>query len=196
MTAALRNLLEELHKASVEIESTKSTIRTKALVKLNDIFDNRDEELIELLSNTDSESKVTWFSLFNALHVGIVRQTENLSAGVTSSQLTTLQNKNNDHINVFQKCIGIANREKQNISCTLIVEVTVHCFDERLMVQYFGLCYLQILKRNVLQYVHGNLAVIKEDNWYCECKNFLCHRKCLRFHQLPLCIFSSARSLF
>lgn len=184
MTAALRSLLEELHKISAEIESTKSTVRTKALIKLNDIFDNRDDELIVLLSNTDSESNITWSGLFNLLHGAFVRQTDNLNAGGTSSQLTTLQNKNNDHINVFQKCIAIANREKQNISCTAIVEVAVHCFDERSMVQHFGLCYLQILKRNVLQYIHGNLAVIIEDNWFCTYTNkFLCYRNCIWFCQ-------------
>lgn len=173
MTAALRTLLEELHSISMDIENAKPTIRTKALLKLNDIFDNRDEELRILFTNSDTESNITWPSLFNSLHTAIGNQTECLktASNSQSSQSTTLQNKNNDHINVFQKCINIANRDEQIISCTAIIEAATHCFTERLMVQHFGLCYLQIVKKNVLQYVHGNLAVIKEDSWYCECND-------------------------
>lgn len=166
----LNSLAKELLVIRTEIQSSKPTPRTKALEKLSYIFDNRCEEIVRLLSLAYIEAETSWTQLFETLNDALQQQTINLEASKGTAGFKTIDNKSNEHINVFQKCINLANRERQNISYRDILDSAFECFKERQMSKYFDLCYLQVVKKNVLQYSKGNLAEIKIKDW---CRKFL-----------------------
>lgn len=167
LSLSLNNLHRDLRTIYADIGNAKVTIRLKALTNLNTIFDNRDEDILKLLSENDD---ILWKDLFEAVHDAVIAQANSL-ANSTGKALDSALKKNLDHISVLQKCIGIANRKDQYVPLDCVVGVIIHCFDERPMVEHFAVYYMQILKRNVLEYTYGNLALVGMDKWLGESSN-------------------------
>lgn len=162
LSFTLTNLHKDLVNIRSNLESTKPTIRAKALSNLDYIFDNREDELLKLLDNIDID--IQWTDMFDALHDAVIIHATFLASS-TGKTLEGAQKKNNDYVSALQKCINIANREEQHIPIDSIIRAVIHCFDERSVSQHFALYYLQIAKRNILEYYHGNLALVDVQQW-------------------------------
>lgn len=154
-----------------EIQSTQVLIRQKALNKLNDILDNRKDELIKLLRGKILALDTSWLQLVDSAHEACLQQSNKLEDFEKNGKSKkTLENRNGDHIGALQKIVNVANEGRQQISFNVIFEKCYQCFGNRWMVKYFGMCYLQILHRNVLSYKMGNFGDIKMAEW--SSKNF------------------------
>lgn len=68
-------LINELYQLSSDIENVKITARLKALKRLDDILNTRNDEARMVLDATDEkdEAGVTWNDLFNSTYEGIMK---------------------------------------------------------------------------------------------------------------------------
>lgn len=162
--AAWINLSQTLVKIDTEIRSVKQPIRNKALDKLQSLLDSRSDELAELLQGRVYQADVAWADLVDSAHEGCIQQVTRLEENQLQKGLGALEQKNPLHWNVLQKLIALANRNSINIPYTSILSKAFHCFGNRWMVQYFGMCYLQIVYRNVLT-SKEDLQEVKISEW-------------------------------
>lgn len=152
-------LYSELIHIRSEVKNEKPAPRGKVIDRLNDLFDNREQDVAAVLSREDSSAN--WNDLFSALHEAIQLQATNLNASTAQAVL----NKTNTHINAVQKCVNIANRNEQNITYKSILKAALEIFAENRLAKHFALCYLQVVTRNILQCRKGNLATVMAEEW-------------------------------
>lgn len=162
--AAWINLSQTLVKLDTEIRSVKQPIRNKALEKLQSLLDSRPDELVQLLQGRVYQADVGWSDLVDSAHEGCIQQVTRLEESQQQKGLSAIEQKNPLHWNVLQKLISLANRSGLYVSYGNILNKAFHCFGNRWMVQYFGMCYLQIVYRNVLS-GKEDLQEVKISEW-------------------------------
>lgn len=162
--AAWINLSQTLVKLETEIRSVKQTVRHKAFEKLQTLLDSRSDELAQLLQGQVYQAEVGWSDLVDSAHEGCIQQVTRLEESQLQKGLSAIEQKNQLHWNVLQKLIALANRNALNIPYGNILNKAFHCFGNRWMVQYFGMCYLQIVYRNVLT-SKEDLEGVKISEW-------------------------------
>lgn len=158
-------LSQSLMTIDFEIRSDKQTIREKALRQIQHILFNRSDDLVELLSNSNSTVDITWCRLFETAHESIVEASGRLAAAADQRKLSLLKSKIDDKINIIQKIVLLSCQDRViRISHKSILQKSFQCFRNRCMVQYFGDCYLQIVTKHVLN-AKADLSEIKCDEW-------------------------------
>lgn len=167
ITMASSNVLFE---ALVDIQhgmrSNKYTVRSKAIDKLQSIIDNRKIEIVKLFgsNNHSKSSSSSWSQLFDAAHDACIQHVTDIEAKLGLTGLHLIVNKTRDHAVVIQKIIANANSEFNQIPYADILEKCFQCFDNRLMVEHFGMCYLQIVQMHLLA-CKDNLEDVKINEW-------------------------------
>lgn len=155
---ALDILLHDIEKSLLDIQSDKVTVRTKALESLQHIFDNRSQEVIKVLA---SKQDVSWRGVYMNLHDAVNAQ----AARLDDSRCTTAtKNRSSDYSNTLMKCINLANSQTQNIAYDVILETAIQSFADVSMRNHFDLCYVQIIRKHILNSRH-NLATVKIHQW-------------------------------
>lgn len=162
--AAWLNLSQTLFQLDTEIRSVEQTTRCKALEKLKSMLDSRPDELEQLLQGRIYQAEVRWTDLVDSAHEGCIQQSTRLEEMQHQKRLGTVEQKNQLHWNVLQKLIALANRNCLNVPYGNILSKAFHCFGNRWMVQYFGMCYLQIVHRHVLT-SKEDLQEVKISEW-------------------------------
>lgn len=158
-------LNQSLMSIDFELRSEKQTIRDKALGKIQHILVNRTDDLTELLSNSNSNSDITWSRLFETAHESIVDAAGQLAGTQEQRKLTTLKGKVSDKINIIQRIVTLSCQDRViRISLKSILQKAFQCFRHRSMVEYFGDCYLQIVTKHVLN-AKADLSEIKQEEW-------------------------------
>ncbi|KAJ6636448.1 Serine-protein kinase ATM, partial [Pseudolycoriella hygida] len=148
-----------------ELRSEKQNVREKALSKINHVLVHRTNELIELLSDSNADSDITWSRLYDTAHESIVYAAGQLAEATDERKLLTLTNKIGDKINIIQRIVSLSYQDRVvRISLKSIVQKTFQCLRHRTMVQYFGDCYLQIVTKHVLN-AKLDLSDIKQEEW-------------------------------
>lgn len=168
--STLHALSAKLVQIETDIRSTKILVHQKGLENLNEILNDRSAELCKLLSNRDTfEACTTWTNLLDSVHESVVLQSYKCVDGLVGKALATAENRNPLHSSVLQKFLNLANETDLKISLDAILEKCFHCFGDRTMAKYFGVCYIKILTRNVLGSNTGNLGDIKISDWSRKC---------------------------
>lgn len=155
-------LSETLLNIQHELRGTRYTVRSKAIERLQSIIDNRNNEIVKLLG--DNSSATSWSKLFDAAHDACIQHISNIEAKLGLTGLHLILNKTRDHAVVIQKIIANANRDFNRIPYSDILEKCFQCFDNRLMIEHFGMCYLQIVQLHLLA-CKGNLEDVKINEW-------------------------------
>lgn len=161
LSQALNNLHRELTSIYSEIDSSKPAVRIKAINNFKNVLDNREDEALKLMSEDET---LSWDLFYRAIHASIGMHVDVMLSS-TGKVLETHTKKVVDHAMLLQKCISVANRDDQYIALDLVVSTVLDCFKEPSFVRHYGLCYLQVLKRNVLEYGNGNLALVTANKW-------------------------------
>lgn len=159
---ALQALSTNLLQIQTDIRSTKVQIRHKALDKLDNIFNNREDELETVLSGSTFDAPTTWLQIFDGAHEAIVQQCSKLASDGKES--ATMESRNRIHINVIQKTMNLANKNIPKIEANEVLEKCFHCFGTPAISKYFGVCYLQILRKHILS-SKSQLGEIKINEW-------------------------------
>lgn len=162
MSQSLNSLAKDLFKIESEIRSNKKAARYKSLEKLDYICSQRCNELKELLSLKRIDADSTWLSLFEAAHTAIVHHSMLFDSTTNEKEINTLSNKKRDHVNGITKILDLC--DSNSISHTLILEKVLHCFGNKTMTKHFGMHYLKILLRNILN-SKSNLSDVQNDDW-------------------------------
>lgn len=159
MASSNNVLFENLVSIQQDLRSTKYTVRSKAIEKLQSIIDNRNSEVVNLFAGNNLASE-----LFDAAHDACKQHIKNIEAKLGLTGLHLIINKTRDHVVIIQKIIANANRDFNRILYSEILEKCFQCFDDRLMVEYFGMCYLQIVQQHLLSCKY-NLEEVKINEW-------------------------------
>lgn len=165
-------LTANLEKIEIDICSNKITIRQKGLEKLDQILNERSDELTELLSSRSDSGfpSTTWIHLFDSAHQAVIQQSNRYSETLDKKAIELLESRSAIYKIVIQKLLNTANANSLQISIDNILEKCFHCFENRTLSKFFGECYLQILNKHVLCSVTGNLGDIRTSSW---CSKFL-----------------------
>lgn len=167
---ALEILLHDLETILGNIQSDKVTIRTKALESLQQLFDDRSDEVNRVLA---SKQDVSWKTVYVSLHEAVKAQAIRLD---DSRCTTTTKNRSGDYSNALLKCVNLANAKVQNIGHDVILESAFQAFADVSLQKHYALCYVQIVRKQVLNPRH-NLAKVKVNQWSRKC----CHSHLHRF---------------
>lgn len=159
--SALEKLSCDIKQILNDVRIDKVTVRTKSLESLQRIFDERSDELIKLLSY---ENEISWTDLYHALHEALKEQAIKLDTCKSANSLVTAQNKNGGYISAIQKCINLANSHHLNVSYRMIFQTVFDCFSNKTICKYFDVCYLQIVRKHILD-SRCNLAEVKINEW-------------------------------
>lgn len=166
-------LLRHIETLLVDIQSDKVTIRSKALDSLQQMFENRSDEVVNVLA---SNQGVSWNGLFLCLHQSVKAQAARLNEDRCTA---ATKNRTGDYSNTLTKCIYLANSHTQNITYDAIFDTAFEVFGDVSLRKHFDLCYLQIIRKQILNSCRC-LATVKIHQW---------SRKCceLHFHSFYIC---------
>ncbi|XP_053693335.1 serine/threonine-protein kinase ATM [Sabethes cyaneus] len=148
-----------------EMRSEKISLRTKAFEKLELMLNNREEDMLRYMA--EQKFDTGWHDLLDAAHHGIQKQNRKLLETSTSASggATNVQSKCYAYIKVIQKVVELAmNREQPQIKFSEIIRRTGDVLSDPSMLQNFGVCYVQILQKHVLN-SKWDLTVITYDEW-------------------------------
>lgn len=159
-------LSENLMTIQRELCSTTYKIRCKAIAKLQSIIDNCNGEILQLLGGSihSSSSSTSWSLLFDAAHDACLEHTSNIEAKQGLAGLHLIVNRTRDHAINIQKIIATANADFNRIPYACILDKCFQCFDHRYMTEHFGMCYLQIVQKHLLD-CKDNLEDVKINEW-------------------------------
>lgn len=152
-------ILRDIERILGEIQSDKVTVRTKALDLLQQIFDNRSSEVSRVL--TGGAHDVSWKGVYMSLHDAVKAQATRLDDARCTA---ATKNRSGDYSTAIMKCINLANSKTQNIIYDVILESAFQAFADVSMRKHYGLCYVQIIRKHVLD-SRRNLAVVKIHQW-------------------------------
>lgn len=155
---ALEILLLDIEKLLGDIHSDKVTVRTKAFESLQQKFEDRSKEVIRVLATPQD---VSWKKVYMSLHEAVKAQ----AARLDDSRCTTAtKNRSNDYTNTLMKCINLANSQRPNITYDVILGSAFDAFGDVSTQKHFDLCYVQIIRKHILNSRH-NLATVKINEW-------------------------------
>lgn len=163
---ALDILLRDIERILGEIQSDKVTVRTKALDLLQQTFDNRSSEVSRVLTGGQD---VSWKGVYMSLHEALKAQAARLDDARCTA---ATRNRSGDYSTAIMKCINLANSKTQNIVYDVILETAFQAFADVSMRKHYGLCYVQIIRKHVLD-SRRNLAAVKIHQWSRKCPAFL-----------------------
>lgn len=159
---ALEILLHDIEKILGDIQSDKVTVRTKALDSLQQIFENRSEEVNKILAG---KQNVSWKGVYQNLHEAVKTQ----AARLEDSRCTMAnRNRSGDYSNSLMKCINLANSKTQNVAFDVILETVFQAFADAPTRKHFDSCYVQIIRKHLLN-SRRNLATVKLSQWSRKC---------------------------
>ncbi|XP_055591909.1 serine/threonine-protein kinase ATM isoform X2 [Uranotaenia lowii] len=145
-----------------EMRSDKITQRQKAFEKLESILVNREDDILRYMSEGKFDN--SWQDLLEAAHHGIQKQNRKMvEPGAASGALA--ESKSYIYIKVIQKVVDLAmTKGGPQLKFSDLIHRSLHVLSDDNMLQYFGVCYLQILQKYVLN-SKWDLTVITFDEW-------------------------------
>ncbi|XP_055549557.1 serine/threonine-protein kinase ATM [Wyeomyia smithii] len=147
-----------------EMRSEKISQRTKAFEKLELMLDNREEDMLRYMA--EQKYDTGWPDLLDAAHHGIQKQNRKLNETSASTGATNnVSSKCYAYIKAIQKIVDLAmNREEAHIKFSELIRRCCDALSDSSMLQNFGVCYVQILQKHVLN-SKWDLTVITYDEW-------------------------------
>nr|XP_029716686.1 serine/threonine-protein kinase ATM-like [Aedes albopictus] len=158
--SSLSTLDRDLCGILAEMRSDKITQRQKAFEKLEMILVNREEDILRYMA--EQKFDTSWHDMLEAAHHGAQKQNRKMvEPGATSGG----ESKSYIYIKVIQKVIDLAmNRTRPEITFSELIKRSIDVLGDSSMLQYFGVCYLQVLHKHVLS-SKWDLTVITYDEW-------------------------------
>lgn len=157
------SIISQIETLCLNISSEKVKIRQSAFDGFNSLFVNRSSELKRTIGR---QSDFKWETILCSIHDSIKLHVARLEKNCSSTEL----NRNNDFIRTLRQCVNLANEDRLNLSSEVILKVSFECFNHSFMSKYFDICYLEIVRQNVLN-SNGNLSRITISDWSCELIN-------------------------
>lgn len=143
-----------------EMRSEKMTQRQKAFEKLELILNNREEDILRYMAEKKFDNN--WQDLLEAAHHGIQKQNRKM---FEPNAAASAESKSYIYIKVVQKVVDLAmNRGEPQIQFSELIRRSMDVLSDHAMLRYFGVCYVQILQKHVLN-SKWDLTVITYDEW-------------------------------
>lgn len=149
MSTTTTILSNEINQCVIDIKSDKVTIRQKGLDNIDNLLDNRSDDVARVLESGD-EDCLSWKMFFAELHYALRDQSSRLDSARSVANLNTLKNKNDAYKSALTKCINLANQHTLNVPLRNICETAFECFDNAAVRKYFDGCYLKIVNKHIL----------------------------------------------
>lgn len=145
---AMQALDYELQNICSGLVSEGTPMRNKAFQALQDILNNRENDIHEMSDCPNYSSSMSWTHLWTSTLDGITYHVEKI---LSTQNNNSLKSKCFLYGNVTVKLVSTSNHKSDNISKKLIIEKCIEILNHSdAMQQYFGSSLLQILETNVL----------------------------------------------
>lgn len=158
--SSLSTLDRDLCGILAEMRSDKITQRQKAFEKLELILVNREEDILRYMA--EQKFDTNWHDLLEAAHHGAQKQNRKM---VEPNASSGAESKSYIYIKVIQKVVDMAmNRTRPELKFSELIKRSIDVLEDTSMLQYFGVCYLQVLHKHVLS-SKWDLTVVTYDEW-------------------------------
>ncbi|XP_030382015.1 serine/threonine-protein kinase ATM [Scaptodrosophila lebanonensis] len=131
-----------------ELRSDHAPTRNKAIEQLDQKLNNSKEDLLALLKKKHVE--LTWQEIFNTAVSATIKHATSISE-CRPDKAQTLKNKSNNYSKVLNNIINYNLEADKNyfLGKTTIVDTFEEGFKKRIVVEHFGLTFLNMLERGI-----------------------------------------------
>lgn len=160
--SSLSILDRDLCSILADMRAEKVTQRQKAFEKLELILNSREDDILRYMA--EKKFDTSWQDVMDAAHHGIQKQNRKVTDSNAAGGMSA-EGKNYIYIKVLQGVIDLAmNREEPHIKFADLIKRVTEVLSDSSMLQYFGICYIQILQKHVLN-SKWDITVVTYEEW-------------------------------